>query len=238
MAFSHMDASAVVLPDGDALVVGGLHWTGSGFEQQHVERFDVASGTWSAGAITGTPRMYSAIAKLSDGRVLSAGGYGIYDEYTSADLYDPRTDTWTPVAPMHVVRTMALAAGLPDGRVLVAGGHSRATKPQAIDPAAGTYEIYDPRTDTWTEPAPLSRRRAGYAQLVTLSDGRIVLTGGYNGPSYEEPYGADVGTADVYDPETGTWTETGRAARAAPSTSRSRCRTTRCSSRTGSRKNA
>jgi hypothetical protein len=210
MAEARSSLRLIALDDGKVLAVGGGYLRPS-------ELYDPVSGHWSApnvGGITGTPRLYPAVAKLGDGRVLAAGGHGIFDEYATADVYDPRTATWTPVAPMHVVRVDALAAGLPDGRVLVAGGHSRATQPQAVDPAAGTYEIYDPAANAWTPPAPLSRRRSGYGRLVTLTDGRLVITGGSNAPTTDEPYGGEVNTADVYDPETGKWAETAHAARA------------------------
>jgi len=298
-AYSHMDAAAVALPGGDsALIIGGLHWTGTTHDAQLVERYDRASdrwttmtrlaeprrsseaialrdgrvlvaggwnypagavatadlyspetdtwsaaepmdgprsslrlvllddgkalavgggygglseiydpssGHWSSGLRTGMPRSLPAVAKLADGRVLAAGGYGTWDEYASAELYDPATGTWTPIAPMHAVRVNAVAATLPDGRVLVAGGYQRSTPASAYAPA-DTFEIYDPADDTWTTPARLSRPRTNNARMVTLSDGRLVITGGYNAAG--SPYEGEQNTADIYDPRTGTWTET------------------------------
>lgn len=186
----------VLLDDGKALAVGGS-WSPIG-----PEVYDPVTDTWTATEGTGLTGLYPAAAKLPDGRVLAAGGVDVHDVKAEAKIYDPQTNTWTPVADMHLPRHYASAATLPDGRVLVAGGYDRDDPPSRT---ARTFEIYDPATDTWTEPGPLNRPRANGAQMVTLSDGRLVITGGH---SAETEYGVTEATAEVYDPRTGTWTST------------------------------
>lgn len=297
-AFEHLDATAVALPGGSALVLGGLHWTGTAHDAQTFERYDRATNTWTTlgplpearrssaavvlrdgrvlvsggwnypqghtasadlyspgtdtwadakpmtsargahdlvllddgkalavgGTSVGLSELYDpaadtwtpstggesrrepAVAKLADGRVLAAGGSDLYDNLASADLYDPATRTWKAIAPMHVARTTASAAALPDGRVLVAGGY----EPYTTDlQAATTYEIYDPVTDTWSAPAAMNRTHGNAAAMVRLSDGRLVITGGYMAES--RPDGGPQRTAEIYDPATGRWTITPEA---------------------------
>jgi hypothetical protein len=106
---------------------------------------------------------------------------------------------------MHEARTNPLAATLPDGRVLVAGGY-RMAAPESTA-VSGTFEIYNAADNSWTTPANLSRPRANDARMVTLSDGRLVISGGFNSDQ-TGTFSGEQNTADVYDPQTGTWTET------------------------------
>jgi len=186
----------VVLDDGKALAVGGS-WSSA-----VPEVYDPAKDTWTATVGDGRTGPLPAVAKLRDGRVLAAGGRDLYTARAEAQLYDPRTNTWTPAADMHLAREQGAAATLPDGRVLVAGGYDRDSGTLA---AARTFEIYEPATDTWTAPGPLNRPRAYGARLVTLSDGRLVITGGH---SAETEFGVTEYSAEIFDPATGAWTQT------------------------------
>ena len=64
------------------------------------------------------------------------------------------------------------AAGANAGMVLVAGGST----------STGT-ELFDPATGKWAATMPLPAARAG-AVAVTLSDGSVLLLGGYSGVDY------------------------------------------------------
>jgi N-acetylneuraminic acid mutarotase len=94
-------------------------------------------------------------------------------------------------------RYMAAAARLGDGRILVTGGYDRPwSDDRALTPLASAV-IYDPRTDSWSDAAPLRVPRARHA-AVALADGRIAVTGGYGlGP---------LSSVEVYDPRTNAWT--------------------------------
>jgi N-acetylneuraminic acid mutarotase len=97
---------------------------------------------------------------------------------------------------------------LADGRVLAAGGLAPSPNPVAL----ATAEIYDPRTNTWTEAGMLAQPRYAYS-LVMLSDGQVLALGGAH--SYDYPVGYPGGnpwTADsfvrqleVYDPGANRW---------------------------------
>ncbi len=92
------NATAVLLPDGGAVLVGGgleslrfpLFFGNlpSNLEQRRVELWDPASGTWTLGPAAQVPRGYHSIAMLlPDGRVLSGG-----DDFASTVLDTNRSD--------------------------------------------------------------------------------------------------------------------------------------------------
>ena len=57
-------------------------------------------------------------------------------------------------------------------------------------------EVYDPRTDQWTQIADMTTARDG---ACNVSDGEsIYVIGGYDGHEYTL-------TTEVYKPETGAW---------------------------------
>ena len=72
MAAGRASASMVVLPDGRALVVGGVDPAYR--VMATTEIFDVETGRWRTTGRLGTPVMMPALAVLEDGRVVLAGG--------------------------------------------------------------------------------------------------------------------------------------------------------------------
>ena len=80
---------------------------------------------------------------------------------------------------------------LPSGQVLAIGGR------QSInDPVLSRIEFFDPLTRRWTWIHSLTHARYGHSTTL-LEDGRILIVGG-RGHSEEA-----LGTAELYDPETG-----------------------------------
>ena len=87
MSFARMEHDAVILPDGQVLVVGGRSNSG-GLDNPVLtpELFDPETGSWNQVAPHQIPRMYHSTAiLLPDGRVLSAGG----DNQPSGEIYSP-----------------------------------------------------------------------------------------------------------------------------------------------------
>ena len=86
---------------------------------------------------------------LPDGRVLTAGGDGIFTTgnlgLADTTIFDPATGTWKRVADMNRPRWYPSLTELADGRyVAISGNSTNATT------WADTPEVYDPATDTWT----------------------------------------------------------------------------------------
>ena len=142
----HSDHTLIMLPGGDAIAVG----VKAPVSGAMVERYDVAAGTWRAGASPTNVRSRPEVLMLPDGRVLAAGGRlergtattNPWNQVAVADLYDPDADTWRGVAPMAMAREYhAMTLLVPDGRVLTTSG----TGDQASGPAPeASVEAFEP----------------------------------------------------------------------------------------------
>ena len=202
-------APAVTLQDGRVLVVGGVDSDGKPLRS--AEAFDPGTGRWSSTGSLATARAGFTLTLLPDGTVLVVGGdpggsWANEKPLASAERFDPSTGKWSPAAAMGTPRTLHVAALLGDGRVLVAGGNDRAleaagTSEDGFPPPTASAEIYDPVNDSWTPTTPMASPRAA-AAAVTLTDGSVLVTGGYGswGP-LSTPYCPDeLATAERYVP--------------------------------------
>ncbi len=98
---------------------------------------------------------------------------------------------------MTVGRALHGVALLADGKVLVAGGVSNYQD-------VASAEVYDPSGGTFTSTGSMSEARqfCGLAnQPITLPDGKVLVTGGYNGQV--------LSTAELYDESSGAFSSTG-----------------------------
>ena len=93
---------------------------------------------------------------------------------------------------------------LPDGRVLVLGGWGVVDGGYLL--ALSSSEIYDPATNTWALSGNLIQPRVS-PEVAVLPSGQVLVVGGY-GPIESGGYGA-LSTAEIYDPQTGTFSPTG-----------------------------
>lgn len=91
----------------------------------------------------------SGNAKLPDGRVLVAGGYGATTTgnlgLTDVNVFDPASQTWSRLASMNSPRWYPDLVELGDGRYVAVSGNSSSASAWADTP-----ELYDPATNTWT----------------------------------------------------------------------------------------
>jgi hypothetical protein len=115
----------------------------------------------------------------------------------SAELFDPVAITWSLAANPLVPRQQHTATLLPAvGKVLIVGGLI-----DSYSTITSSAELYDPATDTWSPAASLSIGRRLHTATL-LSDGKVLVTGGYNGTGAEA-------SAELYDPITNTWSSAG-----------------------------
>lgn len=205
-----LGAVATNLEDGRVLVAGGYNAFDGVFSLDAkyylsaAELYDPGTGTWSATGSMNQARYGHALVTLDNGTVLAAGGTGGANApiTATAELYNPKSGHWRYAKSMSTCRVSPTASVLASGQVLVAGGIGCDGSSQA------TAEIYTPgHGGKWMSVAPMHEARWGHT-ATTLADGRVLVTGGRR-----SPIGAAVesvnDSAEIYDPATNTWTETG-----------------------------
>jgi hypothetical protein len=159
---------------------------------------------------------YEATAtRLPDCRVLVAGGNagtgtGADPGLSTAEIFDPQANggigAFTLTGSLSVPRkrhaAVLLQGGPQDGRVLITGGNGNDFQFYA------SAEIFDPQANggvgAFISGGTMSRARGGGHTSTRLLDGRVLVAGGSSCPC---PTPAD--PADIYDPNTGTWSVTG-----------------------------
>ncbi len=206
-------AAAISLPDGRVLIAGGMDRpAGDTQRATTAELYDPRTGTFMATGSMTTARDGATATLLTDGRVLFAGGSGGLPgtPLSSAELYDPRTGTFSATGSMTMARDVATAVLLDDGRVLIVGG--RVVTGDSVAETASA-ELYDPRTGTFSATGSMSVARVQPAGVL-LPDGRVLIVGGWLSPviAGDQPVGGafnGLASAELYDPRTGTFTETG-----------------------------
>ena len=206
-------ASVVQLRNGQVLAAGG----GVGaVPVSATELYDPAAQAWKpSGALNQARRGANAVV-LADGRVLIAGGVSGPNLLSSAELYDPNAGTWTPTGSMSTPRLDATMTLLPNGDVLVAGGTTTGGVQgtgggQTISPVASA-EVFHPASGTWTATKSMGDSRFE-ATATSLSDGRVLIVGGFGGTPTQSPSGpqfAALKTAEIFDPAVGAFTGAGR----------------------------
>jgi uncharacterized protein (DUF2147 family) len=195
--FSH---TATLLRNGKVLVAGGM--TRNGVWLDSAELYDPSSGRFRAISRLHSQRAGATATLLTNGKVLIAGGNdGSGKGLATAEIYDQDTDSFSATGNLGTPRGHAIAVLLKTGKVLIAGGSASGDDDQLT-----TAEIYDPATGRFTPTGSMHARRSAFT-AITLKDGRILVAGGLSGGHY--PYHEVEATAELYDPETGRFTETG-----------------------------
>jgi hypothetical protein len=107
----------------------------------------------------------------------------------------------SPTGPLGVGRQIHTATTLSDGRVLVVGGYALGDGPTA------SAVVYDSGADRFSPTDSLAGARGSHTATL-LTDGRVLITGG--GPaSWLNERAQYLASAELYDPETGTFSPTG-----------------------------
>lgn len=185
-------STLVALPAGGALLVGE---TSCGPERR-LSRIcrplaatyvlDAHELRWLPAAAMLVPRTRPATARLPDGRILVAGGFGaactgtVAGGYScpalpSAEIFDPATGSWSATPPMPGARGGDGAAVLSDGTVLLVGGGAQVLR-------------YDPLANRWTALAPPPEQLTG-ATLLPLPGDRAIALGSDASASFDGSYG-------------------------------------------------
>ncbi len=175
------DPSAVLLDDGRVFVTGGgpevSISTTPGLDTAEI--YDPQEGAFRLLDVKmSSLRIFHAMVKLDDGRVLIAGGSegpGFNNALRTVEIFDPATETFSVVGDMNASRLVPGAALLRDGRVLLAGSFN--AFPFSIGNEA---ELYDPTADEFIPVNEPFYHNQGDQHVTGLLDGTVLLPVGIN----------------------------------------------------------
>lgn len=160
---------------------------------------------WTSAADMSTVRRYhtlTPILKSGVEYVLVAGGENATTFLATAALLNTTDLTWALTGNMgaaHVSHTATnVSPGTDNARVIVIGGANTTTS------ATNITRSYNPVTGTWTKVNSMSAARVYHSTLL-LGTGKILAAAG----SSTYPALTNNTTAELYDPSTNTWTDSG-----------------------------
>lgn len=162
---------------------------------------DALPGTWKAMTPAPTKRTEVSAAAVN-GKIYVIGGFNEPSLSNLKDLtistaveeYDPSTDRWTTKSPLPV-GTHHTGIGVVGDELYVIGGFTKSFL-SVWGPTATVYQ-YSPKTDAWSERAPMPTMRGALA-VAQVGD-KFLAIGGYDGSG-------NSAAVEEYDPATNTWT--------------------------------
>jgi hypothetical protein len=165
-------------------------------------------GSFSAAGVFPEERRGVVSTILMDGRVLLVGGDVEADAgAASAYRWDPIDQTFAQAGSLDEPRLMPTATLLQDGRVLVIGGLGGPARDQvSLDSA----EMWDPATTSFSRTGSPRKPRAAHTATL-LGDGRVLVVGGVR---LRAGAPKTLGSAEVWDPASETFSPTGALAEA------------------------
>ena len=150
-----------------------------------------------------TARVGHTATELQNGQVLIAGGaskmFGTPKIFASAELYNPSKGRFSNTGAMVEARTGHTATLLANGKVLIICGDDGTT-------SLTDSELYDPASAAFAETGAMSIGRDDCTATL-LANGKVLIAGGYQLlPDFS---GSVLNTAEIYDPDTGSFSLTG-----------------------------
>ena len=130
--------------------------------------YDPAIDTWENRTPMPTER-YTNVANVIDGKiyVISGGNPGFIAQYFTSsanEVYEPENDSWTELEPIPTP-VFEYSSAVLDNKIYIIGGREEGVGPR---PSPITLvQIYDPKTNNWTEGTPLEQPVAGAAAIAT-----------------------------------------------------------------------
>jgi len=157
-------------------------------------------------------RAFSAIAVDADNNnsasdvIITGGGAGTLTSavgLASTERWDYRRMRSVAGPTMTTARATHLSVQLQDGRTLLIGGAD------ATGTVLSSCEIYDPSTNSFSATGSMGTPRILHAACL-LNDGRVIVAGGTSTltPDVVAAITGTLNTAEVYNPTTGTWSNT------------------------------
>jgi hypothetical protein len=189
-------ATAIALPDGEILVVGGLDRDDPNVTNAESELVNVKTGGVTVLKQQLVGRLHQTMTRAPD-RVVVAGGVVFEKTHWApvgtVDVYLPGERKWIPASPLLEARSDHAAVSLLTGMVMVIGGNQG---PRLLQ----SNEIYDAKNDRWFKASPLPGPRTAHSAF-TLPDGRVLVAGGVQAD------GKPTTATHIYNPPADQWTD-------------------------------
>jgi hypothetical protein len=188
--------AALVLADGDVLLVGGINNDSvPHYPQGAIERYDVATHQWTSAASSPFILDEVGAVRLAGGKVVVSGNYS-----QSLYQYDPVANSWITLGESYQTHAWASVYERVPGEVMIVGGAR----------LGGLEDSYVPTFNTATrERGATPYRHFNAGTSVQLVDGRVFSTGGFTRDLYHDYIPATA--SEVYASATDTWTDLGEA---------------------------
>ncbi|MBL0210684.1 MAG: hypothetical protein IPQ13_07200 [Holophagaceae bacterium] len=178
-----------VLANGKCLIAGGSEFFGPALASADLLDLQTGDrlGRYQATGPMAQARRGHVATLLNDGRVLMTGGTSGSNILASTELFNPQTSTFTASGNMAIPRVGHQATLLKDGRVLITGGLSPGPwNGQSFNSPTAKVEVFDPSADggrgQFQTLSALATARYWHS-ATALKDGRVLITGGVNGPN-------------------------------------------------------
>jgi hypothetical protein len=170
-----------------------------------------SSGFTPTGSLNEARGLHTATL-LPDNKVLVAYGSNsntnCYLGLTSIEVYDPGTGTFTEIVGDDGTGIFGHTATLlPNGQVLLAGGFVDDVWDCLGSTSDNGAGLYDSATGVFSGTGNMTANR-GWHTATLLADGNVLIAGGAD----QDPTGTGLASAELYDPSTGTFTQTGSMA--------------------------
>jgi len=182
-----------------ALPVAGLLATGLATGTAAPAAASQSSGAWTKTGSMTTPRESQTATLLQNGQVLVVGGTSTGP---GAELYNPATGKWAATSSPACCGGGSTATVLQNGQVLLAGGYALGGGGTVTSSA----ELYNPATGMWAATGSMTTARIGHTATM-LPSGQVLVAGG--GGTCVNGSCPIFASAELYNPATGTWTQTG-----------------------------
>ena len=128
---------------------------------------------------------------------------------SSVEVYDPGTGTFTEIVGEDGAGIYGHTATLlPNGKVLLAGGFVNSVWDYSgISGSDNGATLYDSATGVFSGTGNMTANRGDHTATL-LANGKVLIAGGAD----QDPTGTGLASAELYDPSTGTFTQTGSMA--------------------------
>ena len=189
-----VDGPATAVAGGQLFVMGG---NSNGSNANSVQVYDLASGSWDAGAAFSVPASYMGGAATPNGTVYSLSGT---NDYTTGLSYfqslAPGAASWSPLTGIPSPRCRFSAIPNAQGTELFAIAGDNCATSGGVYQILNSVAVYSFGSGTWSVGATLPIAVEDYGGVLG-ADGRIYIMGGWASKA--------TNFVQVYEPVNGQW---------------------------------